>query len=64
MWTEAGKDLGEIEEILETPAHDVYVTPHAMIPGHAEFIVKTDFENKVLVVRDVPGLKIESDERE
>jgi len=57
--TESGEDLGEIEEILETPAHDVYVTPHAMIPGVGEFIVKTDFENKVLMVRDVPGLKTE-----
>jgi len=55
--TEAGEDLGEIEEILETPAHNVYVTPCAMIPGHADFIVVTDFENKLLVVRDVPGLK-------
>jgi 16S rRNA processing protein RimM len=58
--TEAGEDLGEIEEVLETPAHDVYVTAWAMIPGHAEFIVKTDFENKALIVRDVPGLKIDS----
>ena len=57
--TESGEELGEIEEILETPAHDVYVTPLAMIPGVAEFIVKTDFVEKVLVVRDVPGLKTE-----
>lgn len=55
--TEAGEDLGEIEEVLETPAHDVYVTPRAMIPGHRDFIARTDFENKVLVVRDVPGLR-------
>ncbi|MDQ3812579.1 MAG: hypothetical protein M3347_01355, partial [Armatimonadota bacterium] len=56
--TESGEDLGEIEEILEGPAHDVYATAHAMIPGHADFIVSTDFENKLLIVRDVPGLKI------
>ncbi|HVF09821.1 MAG TPA: ribosome maturation factor RimM [Abditibacteriaceae bacterium] len=55
--TEAGEDWGEIEEVLETPAHDIYVTPLAMIPGHAAFVVETDFENKVLVVRDMPGLK-------
>ena len=57
--TESGEELGEIEEILETPSNDIYVTPLAMIPGVAEFIVKTDFENKLLVVRDVPGLKNE-----
>lgn len=63
--TEAGDDWGEIEEVLETPAHDVYVTPHAMIPGHSEFIVRTDWDNRVLVVRDVPGLRTdEKDEAE
>jgi len=55
--TEEGEDWGEIEEILETPAHDVYVTAVAMIPGVSEFVVKTDFENKVLTVRNVPGLR-------
>lgn len=60
--TEAGEDLGEIEEVLETPAHDVYVTPLAMIPGVAEFVVTTDWEKKILVVRDVPGLRIEDNE--
>lgn len=56
--TEAGEDLGEIEEVLETPAHDVYVTPIAMIPGIPEFVVRIDWEHKILTVRDVPGLKI------
>jgi 16S rRNA processing protein RimM len=55
--TENGEDLGEIEEILESKAHSIYVTPHAMIPGVPEFIVSTDWENKVLVVRDIPGLR-------
>lgn len=55
--TEAGEDLGEIEEVLETPAHNVYVTSFAMIPGVPEFIVQTDFDNNLLVVRDVPGLR-------
>lgn len=57
--TEAGQNWGEIEEVLETPAHDVYVTPQAMIPSHHEFIVRRDFANGVVVVRDVPGLKTE-----
>jgi 16S rRNA processing protein RimM len=55
--TESGEDLGKIEEILESKAHMIYVTPLAMIPGVAEFVVSTDWDNKVLVVRDVPGLK-------
>ena len=55
--TENGDELGEVEEILETPAHDVYVTPQAMIPAHDEFIVKRDWENRTIVVRDKPGLR-------
>ena len=57
--TENGDDWGHIEEVLETPAHNVYVTPQAMIPAHRDFIVATDWENRVLTVRDVPGLKQE-----
>lgn len=55
--TEAGDDLGEIEEVLETPAHNVYVTPSAMIPAHPDFIVSTDWAQRLLVVRDLPGLR-------
>lgn len=57
--TEAGEDLGEIEEVLETPANNVYVTPRALIPGLSEFIVSTDFQAKLMIVRDVPGLRTE-----
>lgn len=54
--TESGEDWGEITEVLETPAHNVYVTPHAMFPGLPEFIVETDWEKRVLVVRELEGL--------
>lgn len=60
--TESGEELGEITEILETPAHLVYVTPCAMIPGHADFITQTDLVGKLLVVRDVPGLRTDGRE--
>jgi len=55
--TESGEDWGEIDEVLETAAHDVYVTKCAMIPAVDEFIVKRDFENGVVIVRAVPGLR-------
>lgn len=55
--TQSGDDWGEIEEILETPAHNVYVTASAMIPAHPEFIIATDWDARVLTVRDVPELK-------
>lgn len=55
--TENGEDLGEILEILETAAHNVYVTEKAMIPSHPDFIINTDWQARVLTVRDLPGLK-------
>jgi 16S rRNA processing protein RimM len=57
--SENGVEMGEIEEVLETPNHDVYVTDKAMIPAHPDFIVSRDIEAKVIVVRDVPGLLTE-----
>lgn len=57
--TESGKDLGEIYEILESPAHNIYVTRRAMIPAHPDFIVKTDWETKTLTVKDILGEKPE-----
>jgi 16S rRNA processing protein RimM len=50
--TESGRDLGEVEEILETPAHDIYCTPQVMIPAVPEYILKRDFENNVIIVSD------------
>ena len=56
--TKNGEDLGVIQEVLETAAHNVYVTNIAMIPAHADFIINTDWQNRVLTVRDFPGLKM------
>ncbi len=55
--TESGEDFGEIVEIIETPAHNVYATATAMIPAHPDFISNTDWENKILTVHDLDGLK-------
>ena len=55
--TDAGEELGEITEVLETAAHNVYVTPVAMIPAHPEFILNMDWESRVLTVRAMPGLR-------
>ena len=50
--THSGRELGQIEEILESKAHPIYVTAQAMFPGVPELIVSTDFAAKLLIVRD------------
>lgn len=59
LQTESGDDWGEIEEVLETPAHDIYVSARAMIPAVPEFIISRDFEKGVIIVRPIPGLLID-----
>lgn len=50
--TTAGEALGPVVEILETPAHNVYVTPLASIPAHRDFIEEVDLPGRRLLVRD------------
>ncbi len=48
--TEEGRNLGEVTEVLRTPANDVYVTPTAMIPALREVVREIDLENRRMVV--------------
>lgn len=58
--TEAGETWGEVEEVMETPAHLVFATPEAMIPDHPDFVVRVEGESRRIVVRDLPGLRTAS----
>lgn len=55
--TEQGEDLGEVEEVMETPHYDIYATATAMIPAVPEFIVSKDKTSGKIIVRSVEGLK-------
>ena len=46
-----GVDLGPVQEILETGANDVYVTPRAMIPAVPDAIEEIDVERGLIRVR-------------
>jgi 16S rRNA processing protein RimM len=48
--TVQGEDLGEVTEVLRTPAHDVYVTPSTMVPAVREMIVEVDQAGGRIVV--------------
>jgi len=55
--TDAGRPLGVLTEVLDTPANDVYVTDKgALIPAVSEFVVSVDNVARRIIVRDVPGL--------
>lgn len=56
---EKGAKIGVLEDILETPASDVYVvrgeTEH-LIPAVDEFIISTDAEKGIITVRLIEGM--------
>ncbi|BDI32406.1 ribosome maturation factor RimM [Capsulimonas corticalis] len=55
--TDAGRALGKLTDVLNTPANDVYVTDkNALIPAVSEFVLSVDVPGGVITVRDVPGL--------
>ncbi len=55
-----GEELGEIAEVLERPANDVFVvrgpTGEALIPAVGEIVREVDVEGGVVTVEVVPGL--------
>jgi len=55
--THAGRPLGDLADILNAPAHDVYVTSTgAMIPAVSAHVMSVNVETRTIVVADMPGL--------
>lgn len=59
--TEEGEVVGTVAEVLEMPAHLIYVVERpgrsqALIPGVEAFVRELDFERRRLVVRLIEGL--------
>lgn len=59
--TEDDAFIGTVANVLQMPAHDVYVVrrdgaSEAMIPAVANFIVDIDLEGERIVVRPIEGL--------
>jgi 16S rRNA processing protein RimM len=56
--TDTGHALGTLTDVMNTPAHDVYVTDtEVMIPAVPEFVIQIDLDSREILVRDVPGLR-------
>jgi len=58
--TEEGRDLGEITEVIRSPAHDVYVTGSTMIPAVRQVVREIDLARGRMIV----ALPPEDDEAE
>ncbi|MFQ5568548.1 MAG: ribosome maturation factor RimM [Rhodothermales bacterium] len=59
--TDQGEPVGKVREVLELPAHLVYVVvrpgkPDALIPAVPEFIAEVDLDASRIVVQPIDGL--------
>jgi 16S rRNA processing protein RimM len=58
--TEAGESLGEITDVIETGANNVFVVRGAerelLIPDIPDVVLDIDFEDGRMIVRPLPGL--------
>lgn len=59
--TEEGEALGELVEVIETGANNVFVIEgergQLLLPDIDEVILNIDFENELITVRLLPGLR-------
>lgn len=56
---ESGAELGKLTDVLETPAHNIYVVTgerEILIPAVPAFILKTDVSAGVVTVRLIDGM--------
>ncbi|MDR1640497.1 MAG: ribosome maturation factor RimM [Clostridiales bacterium] len=60
--TDEGEDLGEIDDIIQTGANDVYVAKNSkgktlMIPAIKQCVLGVDLERRVMTVKLIDGLR-------
>lgn len=54
--TVEGRELGEIDDIIPMPAHDVIQIGSLLIPAVREFVKDVDFDTNTMTVKLIPGM--------
>lgn len=54
--TTSGDEVGLVEEVVESPAHDLLRIGNALIPVVKEFVKDIDMEQRTIKVEVIPGL--------
>lgn len=60
--TDEGEELGELADVLQTAANDIYVirkpdAPELLVPAIRECVKKVDLENGIIELHLLPGLR-------
>ncbi len=53
---ESGKELGKVDDVFQSPAHDILMVGTGMIPAVQEFVKDVDLENGVITVAPILGM--------
>lgn len=56
VYTDDGRYLGVVSEVLPNPANDIYCIGDIMIPAVNEFILDVNLAEKTMLVRLIPGM--------
>lgn len=59
--TVEGQEIGEVDEVLVTPAHEILQIGETLIPFIEEFVEEVNFDDEVIRVRLIPGMLDESE---
>lgn len=55
--TDDGREFGEVVEVIQNPANDVYVTSTGLcIPALKSVVARVDIRGGLMIIRPVPGL--------
>jgi 16S rRNA processing protein RimM len=54
--TVEGQELGEIDDVIPMPAHDVIQIGELLIPAVHEFVKDIDFDTNTMTVKLIPGM--------
>ncbi len=54
--TTDGRILGEVEDVMEYPAHDIIRVGDTLIPAVKEFVHLIDFDENKIIVELIPGM--------
>ena len=58
---ENGDDLGEVDDVIVNPAHETLVVGEILIPFVEQFVDAVDFDEEIVRVRLIPGMRGEPD---
>lgn len=56
VYTDTGRYLGQIEEVILNPANDLYRVGEILIPAVSEFVREIDLVARRVTIRVIPGL--------